>query len=274
MLKVRTTAETLSPRARREKILELIRQSGYMPIEALTSSFQVTPQTIRFDLNVLADEGRVVRHHGGASIPSSVINTDYDTRRADFADAKASLAQALAQSIPDKSSVFLALGTTTLAIAHALTARAGLKVITNHTEAAQVLAKAAGFDVVLLGGRLDPRHLGATGPMTIEAVASYRPDVCIFSAGAIDVEGNILDYYEHEAAIVRLMIKRSRRSILAVDHSKFGRSASVVVGNVEDIDQLFTDKPPPAGIKKLLKLHKTELIQVPPVHTGDSRGRA
>lgn len=267
-------ADTLSPRARREKILALVRQAGYLPIEALTSSFQVTPQTIRFDLNVLADEGRLVRHHGGASIPSSVTNTDYDTRRAEFADAKASLARAVADSVSDKSAVFIALGTTMLAMANALTSRKGLKVITNHIEAAQVLARQPGFDVVVLGGRLDPRNLGTTGPMTIEAVAGYRPDVCIFSAGGVDHEGNILDYYEHEAAIVRLMTKRARRSILAVDHSKFGRSASVLVGNVADIDQLVTDKAPPAGIRKLLKQHKTELIQVPERKGGDSRGRA
>ncbi len=266
--------EALSPRARREKILALVQQAGYMPIEALVASFQVTPQTLRVDLNALADEGRVVRHHGGASIPSSVINTDYDARRSDFADAKASLAQAVASSLSDKSSVYLALGTTMLAMASALNVRSGLKVITNHTEAAQVLARQASFDVVVLGGRLDPRNLGTTGPMTLEAVAGYRPDVCILSAGGIDAEGNILDYYEHEAAIVRLMIKRSRRSILVVDHSKFGRSASVMVGHVQEIDQLFTDKPPPAGLKKLLKQHKTELIQVPKLHAGDNRGRA
>lgn len=267
-------SETLSPRARREKILGLVRQAGYMPIEALTSSFQVTPQTIRVDLNVLADEGRLVRHHGGASIPSSVINTDYDARRADFADAKASLAKAVADSISDKSAVFIALGTTMLAMAKALTARSGLKVITNHIEAAQVLARQPGFDVVALGGRLDARNFGTTGPITMETVARYRPDVCIFSAGGIDTEGNILDYYEQEAAIVRLMLQRARRSILAVDHSKFGRSASVLVGNVSDIDQLFTDKSPPAGIRKLLKLHKTELIQAPQLATGELRARA
>jgi DeoR family glycerol-3-phosphate regulon repressor len=265
-------SDTRSPRTRRDKILAMIQKAGYMPIEALVSSFKVTPQTIRFDLNVLADEGRVVRHHGGASIPSSVINTDYDARRTDFADAKSGLAKAVAHAIADKSSVFLALGTTMLAMAHALTQRSGLKIITNHTEAAQVLAKQPGFDVVMLGGRVDPRNFGATGPMTLEAVAGYRPDVCIFSAGGIDNEGNILDYYEHEAAIVRLMMKRSRRSILAVDHSKFGRSASVMVGNLAEIDQLFTDKTPPIGIRKLLRQHKIDLNPVTPFNPGDARG--
>ena len=66
----------MSLNERRKKIFELVKNSGYMPIEKLVNNFKVTPQTIRFDLNALADEGRLVRHHGGASIPSSVINTD------------------------------------------------------------------------------------------------------------------------------------------------------------------------------------------------------
>ena len=112
-------AETLSVRARRRKILEMIQSAGYMPIETLVTGFKVTPQTIRVDLNALADEGLLVRHHGGASIPSSVINTDYDARRSEFAAVKVNLAKAVAESIPDRSAVFIALGTTMLAVAAA-----------------------------------------------------------------------------------------------------------------------------------------------------------
>ncbi len=264
--------EPLSPRARREKILELVRRAGYLPIEVLSSHFGVTPQTIRFDLNVLADDGKLVRHHGGAAVPSSVTNTDYDTRRSDHAEAKAALARAVVMSIPDQSSIFLSLGTTMLAVAQALSARSGLKVITHHTEAAQALARKAEFDVVLLGGRIDPRNLGVTGPMTLEAVAGYRPDVCIFSAGGVDAEGNILDYYESEAAVVRLMMRRARRSVLVVDHSKFGRSASVLVGHLGDIQQIFTNKSPPASLRKSMKQYKTELVHVADSASGDQGG--
>ena len=149
-----------------------------------------------------------------------------------------------------------------LAVASALTARSGLKIITHNLEAAQVLAKQAGFEVIVLGGRLDPRNLGTSGPMALETVSNYRPDACIFSAGGIDHEGHILDYYEHEAAIVRQMIKLSRSSTLVVDHSKFGRSASVMLGHVTEIDQLFTDKSPSASFTQLLRQGKTHLCKV------------
>ena len=60
-----------------EKILHLVRQAGYLPIEALVRQCRVTPQTIRVDLNALADEGLLARHHGGAAVASSVTNTDH-----------------------------------------------------------------------------------------------------------------------------------------------------------------------------------------------------
>lgn len=66
---------------RQDAIVELVRQHGYMSIEQLTDHFAVTPQTIRRDLNTLADEGRVRRVHGGVGIESSTVNTAYSTRK-------------------------------------------------------------------------------------------------------------------------------------------------------------------------------------------------
>lgn len=96
----------MTVRARRERILELIRGKGYLAIEALATQFRVTPQTIRGDLNRLADEGRLVRHHGGASMPSSVINTSYAERHSEFAREKACIAEALAHWLSDRCSLF------------------------------------------------------------------------------------------------------------------------------------------------------------------------
>jgi hypothetical protein len=58
------------------------------------------------------------------------------------------------------------------------------------------------------------------------------------------------------------MIKGSRKLILVVDHSKFGMSASVMLGGFESIDQLFTDKPPPLALRNILKKKKTQLIKI------------
>ena len=62
---------------RQQKTLELVRERGYISIEELAQHFDVTPQTIRRDINQLADEGLLRRYHGGAAHDSSVENTEY-----------------------------------------------------------------------------------------------------------------------------------------------------------------------------------------------------
>ena len=102
----------------------LRRRGGYAGIEELASGLAVTPQTIRRDLSELAGKGLLRRHHGGASLPSSIANTDYAVRHVENSAAKQRIARAAAALIPDGSSLFLTLGTPkaiTAALASTLT---------------------------------------------------------------------------------------------------------------------------------------------------------
>jgi len=246
--------------ARRDRILELLRSCGYMSIDDLVAHFRVTPQTLRGDLNRLADEGRLVRHHGGASMPSSVTNTSYALRRSEFAREKALIAHHLAAWLPDRSSLFMTLGTTMLAVAQGLAQRKELKVITHNLEAAQTLVAHAETEVIVLGGHLQRRNLGTSGTGTLAAVEQYRADLCLFSVGGIDPDGSLLDYHESEVDIVRAMLRRARRGVLVVDHSKFGRTASVRIGSITEVAAIATDQPLPAGIRKLLRGQAVEVL--------------
>ena len=53
---------------RHENILKLIRANGFMPIEELARRLDVTPQTIRRDINQLSEENLLRRCHGGAAL--------------------------------------------------------------------------------------------------------------------------------------------------------------------------------------------------------------
>jgi DeoR family glycerol-3-phosphate regulon repressor len=66
---------------RDDAILTLLRERGYVAIEELARLCEVTPQTMRRDLNRLAAGGRLRRHHGGASVASSTTNVAYAERR-------------------------------------------------------------------------------------------------------------------------------------------------------------------------------------------------
>ena len=86
---------------RQQKTLELVRERGYISIEELAQYFDVTPQTIRRDINQLADEGLLRRYHGGAAHDSSVENTEYTMRVGYMLEEKLRIAEAVAAAVPD-----------------------------------------------------------------------------------------------------------------------------------------------------------------------------
>ena len=105
---------------RRREILEKVAASGFMTIDALATHFDVTPQTIRRDINEMAEEGLIARYHGGAASQSTTENTAYTDRQVLNLDAKRKIARLVAQHIPEGASLFINIGTTTEEVARAL----------------------------------------------------------------------------------------------------------------------------------------------------------
>lgn len=84
---------------RHDAIIELVRLQGYVSTEELVEHFAVSPQTIRRDLNELADQNKIHRHHGGAALPSSSVNAAYNDRKVMWSEEKARIAQRVASQI-------------------------------------------------------------------------------------------------------------------------------------------------------------------------------
>ena len=66
---------------RQQEILNLARAQGRVSVDDLALRFDVTPQTIRKDLNEVCELHLVSRVHGGAIIASGVENIAYEARR-------------------------------------------------------------------------------------------------------------------------------------------------------------------------------------------------
>src|SRR6201996_1756794 len=135
---------------RQNDIVALARATGRVTVEDLAVRFDVTPQTIRRDLNDLCDRRVLTRTHGGALISSSVENLSYEARRFIAADAKRAIGTAAAALIPNKSSLFINIGTTTEEVANALTAHEDLLVITNNLNVAMTLYPHPTIEVIVV----------------------------------------------------------------------------------------------------------------------------
>ena len=187
---------------RHQEILNLLNQQGFASTEALVDKFKVSPQTIRRDLNELADQNKIIRHHGGAALPnSSTSNTAYVARKVMLLDEKERIAAAVAARIPDGASLFIDIGTTTEAIARALLNHKDLRIVTNNLNVATILIENDSFRVIIAGGEIRNRDGGIMGEATRDFIGQFRMDYGIIGISGIDMNGTLLDFDYHEVLV-------------------------------------------------------------------------
>ena len=246
--------------ARQEQIISLVNAKGFLKVEELAKHFQVTPQTMRRDVNVLAAENKIRRHHGGASALPTAHNTAYGQRKHMQSDEKQAIAKAVAAYIPDHASVFINIGTTNEAIAKALLHHTGLKIITNNLHVAATVSSKDDFECIVAGGFVRPADGGIIGEATSDFVRQFRADFAIIGTSGIEEDGSLLDFDYQEVSVSQALLANCRRSILACDHSKFSRQAMIRICHLNDIDVVATDRIPPEPFNTLNRESETELL--------------
>ncbi len=236
-------------------------------MEKLAKYFNVTLQTIRRDINKLSKDGLLARHHGGAGLPANVNSNVFEIRKNNELGNKILIAQTLAKHIPDGSSIFLNIGTTTEETAKALINKKGLTVITNNINAATALCRNETAEIVLAGGVVRKRDLGLTGEATIDFIKQFKVDYGIIGISGIDEDGTLLDTDYNEVRVARTIIKNARKVFLAADHTKFKKNAVVCLCHISEVNALYTDKTPSKKMKDILTASNVELHVAKPDKT-------
>lgn len=245
---------------RHNKIIELVSQLGYVSTEQLVAELNVSSQTIRRDLNELAEQNQIRRHHGGAALPSSTENSDYSDRKQFFSEQKNRIGQAVAKMIPNGASLFIDIGTTPEAVAHSLLAHQNLRIVTNNLNAAHILQQKDDCHVTIAGGELRADG-GIIGEATVNFINQFRLDYCILGISAVELDGSMMDYDYHEVQVKRALMRNARNVVLVTDHSKFTRNAIVRLGDLKEVNYLFTDRPLPSELQHYLS-HSDVVVEI------------
>ena len=235
-------------------LLEQLRQCQNASVEHLAQHLGVTLQTVRRDVQRLAEQGLVQRFHGGVRLPSSTIeNLAHTQREALNAEGKQRIARAVAQQIPPGCSLILNIGTTTEAVARALLEHQGLRVITNNINVAATLSGNAACEVIVAGGVVRTRDRGIVGEAAVDFIRQFKVDIALIGISAIEPDGSLRDFDLREVKVAQTIIGQAREVWLAADHSKFHRQAMVELARLNQIDRLFTDTAPSAPFDALLR---------------------
>ena len=238
---------------RQLKLLQEVRQRRSATVEQLAEILGVTLQTVRRDVQRLADQGLLVRFHGGVQMPGSTVeNLAHTHRETLHAEGKARIARAVAQQVPNGCSLILNIGTTTEAIARALLHHRGLRVLTNNLNVAATLSGNPDCEVIVVGGVVRSRDRGIIGEAAVDFIRQFRVDIALIGVSGIEADGTLRDFDYREVKVAQTIIEHARETWLAADHSKFNRPAMVQLATLAQIERLFTDAPPPDPFPALL----------------------
>ena len=199
--------------------------------------------TIRRDLAILAEGGKVIRTHGGATVGEKVLFEFNFLQRAGVNEsAKQQIAKTAAALVQDGQSVIMDSGTTTLALARQLRGHRGLTVITSSLPIAATLQHTPGVKVLLLGGFMRQDSPDLIGALTEANLESLRADLAFIGADGIDLAGRVYNASVEVGRMLAKMAAAAAATYVVADSSKIGRTALVRFGQLARWRGLVTNQ--------------------------------
>ncbi|MGE7137069.1 DeoR/GlpR family DNA-binding transcription regulator [Luteibacter sp. NPDC031894] len=216
--------DTTLPRERQQLILDRLGRDGKVVAADLAQEFRVSEDSIRRDLRDLAAQGLCRRVYGGALLMQHVA--PLDERHRERAELKRALARVAAALVGEGQILFVDAGSTNTALAKALPDHRDLTVVTNAPDVATAVLGRPGFEVILLGGRVDPRIGGAIGSRTVRQAQDIRADLCFPGVCAIDPERGLWTFDEEETVFKQAIIEASGETVAIATPDKLVASAT------------------------------------------------
>ncbi|WP_404425891.1 DeoR/GlpR family DNA-binding transcription regulator [Nibricoccus sp. IMCC34717] len=230
---------------RQQKILRLLDVHRTISLAKLGRELQVSPATLRRDLDFLASLGRLTRTHGGAVHPeSSDGEVPFDRKERAAVAAKAVIAEASAALIGHSRTCFVDAGTTALALGRLLLQKKGLTVVTNSVPLLNERSVASGTRVIAVGGEVRSVSLALVGAGAAAWMRQLHFDIAFVAASGLDSEGPSTTELS-EAELKREMLSQADRCVLIADGTKWERRAAIRFAEWTDIDDFVTDRLTP-----------------------------
>lgn len=242
-------------------------------MEELARTFDVSLMTVHRDLDQLEADGWLTKIRGGATAnPSALVDAGVRERGAAMPGEKLAITAQAAELLVPGQSLFLDDSTTALGLVPWITSRPPMTVATNFLPAVNAFGDAADVEVHLLGGEYHPRQEACFGLQTTEAIDRLHADLFFMSTTAIS-DGRCLHRSEATVMVRKACMRNATRSVLLVDHAKFGRPAPHVLCDVSAFDTVIVDDGiDPEDLTELRD--RVADVQVAPVTPGGAAGRS
>ena len=233
------------PAKRRQYIMEELYTNQNVVVADLAEQMQVTPMTIRRDIELLEQSGLLEKTHGGAVLAeSSLKEVTYRQRKTVCYEEKSAIAKAAAKLVKRGMCIYLDAGTTNYALARILARQNHtlLTIVTNDLAIAQALMNVSNYKVIVLGGMVDPASESVCGIHAANMAAAFHYDICFVGTQAITPEWQVMTVNADKILLKQNYLKAASLKVLLADSTKFGKYKIYNICSALDFDMIISGK--------------------------------
>lgn len=208
----------------------------------LAHKIEVSEATVRRDLKMLADAGRVELVYGGATLRRP-FDASFRVRSQSNHGAKETIGRLAASLVHDGAQIFVDSGTTCFEMAAFLKRRRELSIIVNSARLALEL-DAPGLNVIALGGQYRPDRMDTVGPLAVHTLEQLRGYVCFIGSDGLSMDFGVSAADVESANLYRLAARHARETVLLADQSKFSVPSLFKIIDWDAVTSVVTDQKP------------------------------
>lgn len=227
---------------RQRRIVELVNERGSIRVTEISQMFDVTPETARRDLDILEQDGKLTRSHGGAvrTLERDGSDTPFLEREATNAKEKMEMATVAARLIEVGDRITLDASSSCWFLARELPDMP-LTVLTNSIRVVQELSNREKIEVITTGGILRATSMSLVGPLAEDTLGKYHVNKAFVSCRGVHPVHGVSETNELQALVKRKMVAIADEAILLADHTKLGVRDFTHAFSLNQIRMMVTD---------------------------------
>lgn len=222
--------------SRRNNILLEVQTHNKVLVNNLSEKLNVSPLTIRRDLQVLEEEGFIERFYGGAR---SKVNKNLNNNISRKLKITTAIAQFSSQYVEDNDMIFINSSKTVYQMIPYITSN-NVTIITNNGHVLSLEQK-PNVSIFLTGGEVNQIKKSLTGEFALGILNKVNATKCFLGCSGITKDG-ITTVIPQEVSINERMLERCVGKVyILADDSKIGREYSFLSGSLDKVDALITN---------------------------------
>lgn len=209
----------------------------------LSDQVSVSNDTIRRDLQELADLGKVIKVHGGALSPS--FHNGHQANKIVYAyNQKKIIAKKAASLITNGMFIMTGGGTTIIEMARALPQDLQATFISGSIPALFEYSSHPNIEVIAIGDKMSKNSKITVGSGAISKIREFRVDLCFLGVNAINLETGISDNDWDIVQVKKEMIDSSEKLVCLTISEKINSRQPIQICDLKRIDTMITEISP------------------------------